>query len=72
MRVSRQWRDLVNRKHFDWTHKKPESNEIVGSLALFCPVCPQPGINLEDHWRQRYPEYKLLLFFILVILICFF
>ena len=72
MRVSRQWRDLVNRKCFGWAHKKPESNEMEGSLALFCPACPQPGINLEDDWRQRYPEYKLLIFSILVILICFF
>jgi hypothetical protein len=21
-----------------------------GQLALFCPACPQPGINLPDNW----------------------
>ena len=57
MRVSRQWRDLVNRKHFGWGHKKPDQVE-EGSLALFCPACPQPGINLEDNWREIYPEYN--------------
>ena len=62
----------MNRKCFGWAHKNPESNEMEGSLALFCPACPQPGTNLEDDWRQRYPEYKLLLFLILVILMCFF
>jgi hypothetical protein len=58
MRVSRQWRDLVNRKRFGWAHKKPEVHEIEGSLALFCPACPQPGINLENNWREIYPEYN--------------
>ena len=33
---------------------------------------PQPGINLKDDWRQRYPEYKLLPFSYLAIQICFF
>ena len=45
---------------------------MEGSLALFCPACPQPGINLEDDWKQRYPEYKLLPFSYLAIQICFF
>ena len=62
----------MNRKHFGWAHKKPESNEMEGSLALFCPACPQPRINLKDDWRQRYPEYKSLPFSYLAIQICFF
>jgi hypothetical protein len=24
-----------------------------GDLALFCPACPQPGINLPDNWRNH-------------------
>lgn len=23
-----------------------------GELAFFCPVCPQPGINIPDNWRE--------------------
>jgi hypothetical protein len=23
-----------------------------GSLALFCPSCPQPGINLPVNWKE--------------------
>jgi hypothetical protein len=23
-----------------------------GSLALFCPSCPQPGINLPVNWKK--------------------
>ena len=53
-RVSRQWRDLQSRKWFGFGHnetKKPEN----GDLALFCPACPQPGINLPDDWKNQ-PE----------------
>jgi hypothetical protein len=57
MRVSRQWRDLINRKRFGWAHKKPEPDGLEGSLALFCPACPQPGINLEENWKEIYPQY---------------
>lgn len=24
----------------------------VGDLALFCPACPQPGINLPPDWKD--------------------
>ena len=23
-----------------------------GSLAIFCPACPQPGINLPEDWKN--------------------
>ena len=23
-----------------------------GGLAIFCPACPQPGINLSKEWDQ--------------------
>ncbi|KAG1739749.1 hypothetical protein EDB19DRAFT_1895447 [Suillus lakei] len=50
MRVSRIWRDLTDR------------SPGLGDLALYCPACPQPGINLPpskdsyDAWlvMQRY------------------
>jgi hypothetical protein len=25
-----------------------------GSMAIFCPACPQPGINLPDNWKEIY------------------
>jgi hypothetical protein len=52
MRVSRQWRDLLARKRFGYGHdtdKKPGN----GDLALFCPACPQPGVNLPDDWKNE-------------------
>ncbi|KAG1887759.1 hypothetical protein F4604DRAFT_1570502, partial [Suillus subluteus] len=53
MRVSRQWRDLMNRKHFGFGHSslvKPGP----GNLALFCAACPQPGINMPLHWQHNW------------------
>jgi hypothetical protein len=28
-----------------------------GSMAIFCPACPQPGINLPDDWQKRFTGY---------------
>jgi hypothetical protein len=50
MRVSRLWRDIQTRKRFGFGHEKDEPG--LGSLALFCPACPQPGVNLPDDWKD--------------------
>lgn len=28
-----------------------------GGLAIFCPACPQPGINLPKEWNQDPKRY---------------
>ncbi|KAI6025632.1 hypothetical protein F5J12DRAFT_903820 [Pisolithus orientalis] len=53
MRVSHQWRDLKHRKWFGFGHDS-EKDPRQGRLALFCPACPQPGINLPPDWRTQY------------------
>ena len=51
MRVSRMWRDLMARISSGLGHEeKPELQP--GGLAIFCPACPQPGINLPNGWDQ--------------------
>jgi hypothetical protein len=60
MRVSRIWRDLVNRKRFGFEHETDRSPR-PGDLALYCPACPQPGINLPVSWKDSYDEYVELL-----------
>ncbi|KAI6097097.1 hypothetical protein F5141DRAFT_1205735 [Pisolithus sp. B1] len=53
MRVSQLWRDLKHRKWFGFGHdagKDPGD----GGLALFCPACPQPGLNLPADWKVQY------------------
>jgi hypothetical protein len=49
MRVSRQWRDLKYRKWHGFGHETTK-RVADGALALFCPTCPQPGINIPDDW----------------------
>ncbi|KAF8263451.1 hypothetical protein EI94DRAFT_1772941 [Lactarius quietus] len=31
-------------------------------MAIFCPACPQPGIDLPDDWKTRYNEYGFMIF----------
>ena len=53
MRASRQWRDLMNRKHFGFGHDTGVTPG-PGDLALFCVACPQPGINMPVNWHDHY------------------
>ncbi|KAG1895644.1 uncharacterized protein F5891DRAFT_984083 [Suillus fuscotomentosus] len=45
MRTVRQWRQCKLYKWHGFAHKNDEPK--TGDLALFCPACPQPGINLD-------------------------
>ncbi|KAI6125608.1 hypothetical protein EDD16DRAFT_1517081 [Pisolithus croceorrhizus] len=53
MRVSQLWRDLKHRKWFGIGHGA-EKDPGDGGLALFCPACPQPGLNLPADWKVWY------------------
>jgi len=59
LRVSWMWRDLSNRKQAGFGHDT-ERYPGPGDLTIFCPSCPQPGINLPENWREVYTR---LLFF---------
>ncbi|KZP13399.1 hypothetical protein FIBSPDRAFT_688396, partial [Athelia psychrophila] len=48
---SRSYRYLVTRVTFGYGHNLAKEPG-VGSLALFCPACPQPGFNLPDNWED--------------------
>ncbi|KAG1766493.1 hypothetical protein EV702DRAFT_1204105 [Suillus placidus] len=45
MRVGRQWRQLKQLKWHGFGHEKRQPK--AGELALFCPACPQPGVNVN-------------------------
>ncbi|OJA11809.1 hypothetical protein AZE42_13632 [Rhizopogon vesiculosus] len=45
MRVARQWHQCKLYKWYGFAHDSQEPSQ--GELALFCPACPQPGINLD-------------------------
>jgi hypothetical protein len=49
IRVNRQMRKLQVSKRFGGIYMAVST---PGSLALFCPSCPQPGINLPVNWKE--------------------
>lgn len=66
MRALRQWRDLSSRRRAG-VPLDPGVELNPGGLALFCPACPQPGINLPPNWDEdkeqfvSYPFLRLML-----------
>jgi len=71
VRVTREWRNLIYLRWHGFGIRAEESgpeNTMADSLdvklatpgpadlALFCPACPQPGINLPDDWKTKYSE----------------
>ena len=67
MRVSRQWRNLENRKQSGFGHDV-HCQMRPGDLAIFCPACPQPSINLPDNWQDD-PD-RLAVRVVLMFIIC--
>lgn len=51
-RASREWRHLKKMKLHGFGHS--DQHPGIGDLALFCPACPQAGINIPDH--GKHPE----------------
>jgi hypothetical protein len=49
IRVNQQMRKLQVSKHFRGIYKAVSTS---ASLTLFCPSCPQPGINLSVNWKE--------------------
>ena len=47
MHTSRAWRDIIARIQAGYGHTA-EGVVEPGALAIFCPACPQPGVNLPD------------------------
>jgi len=43
-------RKLQNLKRFGAVYK--DESSTPGGLAIFCPSCPQPGINLPPDWTN--------------------
>jgi hypothetical protein len=54
LHISREWRDLHNQIRGGFVHDRPD-NPVNGGLALFCPACPQTGVNIppEDQWKAE-------------------
>jgi hypothetical protein len=57
LKVSRRWRDIKAQMQSGLGHKQEEDSPADGSMAVFCPACPQPGVNLPEDWKERYTPY---------------
>lgn len=66
MRMMREWRHLLLLKR-GGRGNEPEgpSGTLPGELALKCPACPHPEINLPSNWKTAPPDkaYVLDIFF---------
>lgn len=63
MRVMREWRNLQQRMRAGthYTRSAGSEAEIApGGLALFCPACPQPAVNLPEGWQRENDQYVVL------------
>ncbi|KAI9434614.1 hypothetical protein H4582DRAFT_1818472 [Lactarius indigo] len=65
LRASRQWRDLKARMESGLGHQSEGESCPDGAMAIFCPACPQPGINLPKDWKTLYPPDQLIQTFIM-------
>ena len=41
-------------------HQHENDPPPSGSMAIFCPACPQPGVNLPGDWKERYSAYAII------------
>ncbi|KAF7322737.1 hypothetical protein HMN09_00052600 [Mycena chlorophos] len=54
LRIMREYRHLMMLKRAGRGHE-PGGIEAtpIGGLAVICPVCPRPGVNIPNDWQRR-------------------
>ncbi|KAF7305332.1 CxC2 domain-containing protein [Mycena chlorophos] len=62
LRIMREWRHLhLLKRRGRLGHEGSKAADTnIGELALRCPVCPRPGVNLPDDWEHALPEDQCL------------
>ncbi|KAJ3551497.1 hypothetical protein NP233_g13070 [Leucocoprinus birnbaumii] len=65
LRLSRLWR-WIKKKKWAGHGMTPDgdSDGAPGGLAIFCPACPQPGINLPKDWKNDPNRWVYRRFFV--------
>jgi hypothetical protein len=59
LRMSRAYRHLMMLKRAARAHDEGGVfGTKPGQLAIECPACPRPGVNLPDDWEKAPPEMK--------------
>ncbi|KAJ7848834.1 hypothetical protein B0H14DRAFT_2356572 [Mycena olivaceomarginata] len=72
LRMARQYRHLLMLKRAGRGHDTAGVfGTGAGELAVQCPVCPDPKVNLPDGWENAAPEDQFLYIFFLALDACF-
>jgi len=60
LRMSRVWRWMKKLKWAGVGHNQQTSEQPKdGDLSIFCPACPQPGINIPADWKDDPKRYAI-------------
>ncbi|KAJ7023345.1 hypothetical protein C8F04DRAFT_1271407 [Mycena alexandri] len=72
LRMVREWRHLQMLRRGGRRHDPSGVNGTApGALAVQCPACPRPDVNLPAGWEDTSPEDRFLYFFFLALDACF-
>ncbi|KAF7324862.1 CxC2 domain-containing protein [Mycena kentingensis (nom. inval.)] len=72
LRMSRQYRHLIMLKRGGRGHAESgAAGTGPGELAVRCPACPCPGVNLPEDWHLASPEDQFLYIVYIAIDACF-
>jgi CxC2 like cysteine cluster associated with KDZ transposases len=64
-RMSRIWRWMKRLKWAGYGGLNKKSTDVKdGELTIFCPACPQPGINIPANWKEDSARQVLFLYII--------
>jgi KDZ transposase family protein len=60
-RMSRIWRWMKRLKWAGFSNNDTLASQVEpGQLTIFCPACPQPGVNLPDNWKDDAARYATI------------
>jgi hypothetical protein len=62
-RMTRIWRWMKKLKWAGYAGSSMKVKDVkAGELAIFCPACPQQGINIPENWREDSARHVVILY----------
>ncbi|KAF7331973.1 CxC2 domain-containing protein [Mycena kentingensis (nom. inval.)] len=72
LRMARQFRHLLMLKRGGRGHHPSGTSDVPpGALAIRCPACPRPDVNLPSNWQEAAPEDQCLYILYIAMDACF-
>ncbi|KAF7298606.1 CxC2 domain-containing protein [Mycena indigotica] len=72
LRIAREYRHVLALKRAGRGHATTGvGGTVSGELAIRCPACPRPGVNLLEGWESAAPEDRCLYLMFLALDACF-